>query len=91
MKTDTNYDLQAIFRFKPKVFPPKKVSKGNKVVKNVLTKDVVASLLEQTNYTEEEIQSWFTRFHRECPGGVLSRKKVEMINHCKLSIALFLR
>ena len=76
MKMDTNYDLEGIFRFKPKIFPPKKVYKKSKVVKNELKKEEVASLLEQTNYTEEEIQSWFTKFLKECPRGVLSRKKV---------------
>ena len=77
MKMDTNYDLEGIFRFKPKIFPPKKMSKKSKVVKNELKKEEVASLLEQTNYTEEEIQSWFTKFQKECPRGVLSRKKVD--------------
>ena len=76
MKIDKNHDLEEIFRFKPKIFPPKKISKKNKVVKNELKKEEVASLLEQTNYTEEEIQSWFTKFQKECPRGVLSRKKV---------------
>ena len=77
MKIDTNHDLEEIFRFKPKIFPPKKKLKKSKAVKTELTKEEVASLLERTNYTEDEIQSWFSRFQRECPKGVLSRKKVD--------------
>ena len=91
MRIDTNHGLEEIFRFKPRIFPPKKKLKKSKAVKTELSKEEVASLLEQTNYTEEEIQSWFTKFQKECPRGVLSRKKVDYINHCKLSIALFLR
>ena len=77
MKIDTSHDLEEIFRFKPKIFPPKKKLKKSKVVKTELTKGEVASLLDRTNYTELEIQSWFSKFQKECPTGVLSSKKVD--------------
>ena len=77
MKRDTrHHDLEEIFRFKPKIFPPKKKPKKSKPVKNTLSNEEVASLIERTDYTEEEIQCWFSKFQKECPQGVLSRKKV---------------
>ena len=77
MRRDTrNHDLDEIFRFKPKIFPQKKKPKKSKPVKNMLTTEEVASLIERTDYSEEEIHCWFRKFQKECPQGVLSRKKV---------------
>ena len=94
MRIDTYHNLEEILRFKPKIFPPKKKLKKSKLVKTELRKEEVASLLEQTNYTEEEIHSWFTRFQKECPKGVLSRKKVDHRSLkllVPLMIAMFIR
>ena len=94
MRIDTYHNLEEILRFKPKIFPPKKKLKKSKLEKTELRKEEVASLLEQTNYTEEEIHSWFIRFQKECPKGVLSRKKVDHRSLkllVPLMIALFIR
>ena len=77
MNIFTKDEFDKIFSFKPKIFPTRKVLKKLKVSKNSLTREEVNSLIECTNYTEEEVISWFSRFLKVCPQGALTRKKVD--------------
>ena len=69
-------EFDKIFNFKPKIYPTRKVLKRSKVAKKKPRKEEVIFLTEHTDYTEEEILGWFSRFQKVCPETFLTRKKV---------------
>ena len=69
-------EFDKIFNFKPKIFPTQKVLERSKVAKKKPRKEEVMILTERTDYTEEEILGWFSRFQKVCPEAFLTRKKV---------------
>ena len=47
-----------------------------------LTTEDINFLVQNTDFSEEEIQEWFREFLMDCPDGILTKTKVvEMLSH----------